>query len=69
MIEYATKPFSDDVSIGVLNKYVGGWFKKNFNELTPPQQYAFKLISDNRNVLITAPTGSGKTIILSCLVH
>jgi ATP-dependent Lhr-like helicase len=62
MIEYAGEPFSDVESLGSLNRYVSGWFSRNFDELTPPQKYAFKLISDNRNVLITAPTGSGKTI-------
>lgn len=37
------------------------WFTKNFKTLTPPQRYSFKLISMKKNVLITAPTGSGKT--------
>ncbi len=62
MIEYADKPFSDNDSLRVLNPYVRGWFEKNFNELTPPQKYAFKLISEEKNILITAPTGSGKTL-------
>ena len=62
MISYAGKPFSDAESIAVLNPYVKDWFMKNFGELTPPQKYAFKLISERKNLLITAPTGSGKTI-------
>jgi ATP-dependent helicase Lhr and Lhr-like helicase len=62
MITYAEKPFSDRESLGVLNSYVREWFKKNFEELTPPQKYAFKLISSRSNVLITSPTGSGKTM-------
>ena len=37
------------------------WFTKNFKTLTPSQRYSFKLISMKKNVLITAPTGSGKT--------
>ena len=62
MIRNAGKPYGDDESLGVLNSYVRDWFRANFKELTPPQKYAFKLISDRENVLITAPTGSGKTM-------
>jgi ATP-dependent Lhr-like helicase len=62
MLTYAEKPFEDSESLGVLNPYVRGWFTKNFKELTPPQKYAFKLIGENRSLLVTAPTGSGKTL-------
>ncbi len=62
MIEYIDKPFTDEESLSSLNKYVRSWFEKNFSELTPPQKYAFKLIGAGNNVLITAPTGSGKTM-------
>lgn len=62
MITYSDKPFPDSESLGVLNPYVREWFTKNFSELTPPQKFAFKLISERKNVLITAPTGSGKTM-------
>lgn len=62
MIEYAKEPFTDEQSLSVLNGYVRDWFTNNFGELTPPQKYAFKLISEKKNLLITAPTGSGKTM-------
>ena len=62
MISYATSSFSAQESLGSLNLYVRKWFEQNFTELTPPQRFSFKLISEDKNVLICAPTGSGKTI-------
>ncbi len=62
MLNYAEKPFDDSESLGVLNPYVREWFTKNFGKLTPPQKYAFKLICENKSLLVTAPTGSGKTL-------
>ncbi len=61
-IQYASEPFSEEESLGVLNKYVRSWFTKSFTGLTPPQRYSFKLINERRNTLIAAPTGSGKTM-------
>ncbi|MDE1865211.1 MAG: ATP-dependent helicase [Candidatus Micrarchaeota archaeon] len=62
MISRADKPYSEEESLGVLNEYVRDWFNSGFGELTPPQRYAFKLIGERKNVLIAAPTGSGKTM-------
>ncbi len=62
MIEYMDKGFSDKESLSVLNKDVSEWFTKNFKELTIPQRFTFKLVSEHRNILVAAPTGSGKTM-------
>ncbi len=42
--------------------YVREWFYENFDSLTPPQRFSFDLIHEEKNSLICAPTGSGKTI-------
>jgi ATP-dependent Lhr-like helicase len=42
--------------------YVKEWFNSQFPSLSPPQRYSFDLIHNDRNSLICAPTGSGKTL-------
>lgn len=74
MITLLNKPFSKKESLECLHPLVRSWFVKNFEDLTPPQYFSFKLISEGKNVLITAPTGSGKTFsaflaILSKLIE
>ncbi len=61
LITRLDKPFSREESLGSLNIFIRKWFEGKYKELTPPQKYALKLINDRKNVLITAPTGSGKT--------
>ena len=61
MITYCKEPFTEEQSLGGINPRVRRWFTARYKELTPPQHYSFKLISEKNNILITAPTGSGKT--------
>ncbi len=61
-LEFLRKPFSREESLRCLNEHVREWFTRTFKDLTPPQQYSFKLISQGKNVLITSPTGTGKTL-------
>jgi ATP-dependent Lhr-like helicase len=41
---------------------VGTWFKQKFKTFSPPQKYAVMSIHKKENTLISAPTGSGKTL-------
>ncbi len=62
MISYLKEQFSEEESLAVLNPYVREWFTSSFKELTTPQRFTFKLIAERNNILVTAPTGSGKTM-------
>lgn len=44
-----------------LEPYIGAWFRKKYHHFTPPQRYAIIEIVNRNNILICAPTGSGKT--------
>lgn len=45
-----------------LSDYVLGWFLSKYREFTPPQLLAIPRIKEGRNVLISSPTGTGKTL-------
>lgn len=45
-----------------LKDYVLEWFLSKYSEFTPPQLMAIPRIKEGRNVLISSPTGTGKTL-------
>jgi len=62
MITKQEKIYSKKEIYKNLNPLVKEWFKKKFNNFTPAQKYAIMDIHQKKNVLISSPTGSGKTL-------
>ncbi|MBN1160114.1 MAG: ATP-dependent helicase [Candidatus Diapherotrites archaeon] len=46
----------------ILDPLVKEWFYSKFQEYTPPQKITIMEIHNNNNILISSPTGSGKTL-------
>ncbi len=54
-------PASEEV-LNLLHPVIKEWFKGKYGKLSPPQRGAIKLIKEGKNVLISSPTGTGKTL-------
>ncbi|MDI6640025.1 MAG: ATP-dependent helicase [Methanocellales archaeon] len=53
--------YNDEEIYERLEPYIGEWFRRTFGAFTPPQRYAIIEIMRRRNMLVCAPTGTGKT--------
>ncbi len=53
---------SDEKVFSMLRPYIASWFKDKYGEFTPPQKASIPLIKTGNNVLVSSPTGSGKTL-------
>ena len=62
MVTYITDRVSKEEVLGGFEPLVQKWFNGRFEDLTPPQAMAVPLISKKENVLVSSPTGSGKTL-------
>ncbi len=62
MIEEQTKSYSKKQIYKILHPWVEQWFESNFEDFTPAQKRSIIDIHKKNNVLISSPTGSGKTL-------
>ena len=52
----------DEMMLENFHPLVAAWFRQTFDRPTPIQQAAWERIQAGEHVLVTAPTGSGKTL-------
>ena len=53
---------TDTEILSILRPYISEWFKEKYGSFTEPQRQAIPLIKQGWNVLISSPTGTGKTL-------
>ncbi|MFH1587266.1 MAG: ATP-dependent helicase [Candidatus Diapherotrites archaeon] len=62
MIELQKEKHSDAEIYRVLNPLMGAWFKWKFSTFTEPQRYSILNIHNRLDTLVSAETGTGKTL-------
>lgn len=62
MITEQTKTYSKKQIYKILHPWVRKWFDENFDDFTPAQKKSLIDIHKKNNVLVSSPTGSGKTL-------
>ena len=62
MIHEQTKNYSKKAIYKVLHPWVRKWFDGKFEDFTPAQKRSIVEIHKNKNILVSSPTGSGKTL-------
>ncbi len=61
-IKLIEKPNVDRDIFSSLDHIVASWFKEKFGRFSDAQRYAMIPIRDRKNILVSSPTGSGKTL-------
>mgnify|MGYP000734186859 CR=1 FL=1 len=61
-LEYIEKANTDKQIFDSLNNVSKKWFKGKFDKFSEAQRYSMLNIRDRKNILVSSPTGSGKTL-------
>ncbi len=61
-IRWLKQCWRDEEVYSMLRSYVAGWFRNKYGSFTIPQKCAIPLIKQGHNVLLSSPTGTGKTL-------
>ncbi|MDO5861847.1 MAG: ATP-dependent helicase [Thermoplasmata archaeon] len=62
MLERVDRTYTKDEVMAMMEPLISTWFEERFDNLTIPQAKAIPVIHQRRNVLVSSPTGSGKTL-------
>lgn len=62
MIERVNRAYTKDEVMSMMEPLISTWFEERFGDLTIPQSMAIPVIHQRRSVLVSSPTGSGKTL-------
>ncbi|MDD1767120.1 MAG: ATP-dependent helicase, partial [Methanomassiliicoccales archaeon] len=61
-MERVRRAYSKNEVMSLMEPLVAEWFNSKFSDLTEPQAFAIPIIHNRENVLVSSPTGSGKTL-------
>lgn len=62
MLSYVREDPGEREVLDMLKPYVKTWFKKRYEEMTPVQKKTIPLVKKGVNILVSSPTGTGKTL-------
>ena len=62
MVDRVDRTYSKDEVMNMMEPLISTWFNEKYDDLTIPQAKAIPVIHQRRNVLVSSPTGSGKTL-------
>ncbi len=62
MLERIDEMYTKEEVMSLMEPLISTWFEERFEDLTIPQAMAIPVIHRRRSVLVSSPTGSGKTL-------